>query len=351
MMDNLDFDEDITNYGVHTIYSYPARFVPQIPRYFIEKYNPNAVCDCFGGSGTTAVEGKVAGCHTIHMDIMPVSFMLARVKTREFSTIEFHRGFREMNEWLEHPVLGDLPVKMQREISRNDDREHFFSVPVQQQIQAIRTMIKEINCNDYTKDFMRLCAAQCLRRCSYAKVGEIDWVRAKEPACNENFIAAFRQKCESTRSNFVEFYQKHPGFLNRKYPTIIDTKKEWLHEKFDLLVTSPPYGSLNVVNYPGIHEFTHALFSNKPSPAPGHFVQKTPQLNVYFSKVIPYLNKGGHAIVVVAPSKDDNWANDTIDIMRNLGLKLHDKGQRVIKATKKYVARGIKTEWVLDFVK
>ena len=151
--------------------------------------------------------------------------------------------------------------------------------------------------------------------------------------------------------NFVEFYQQHPAYLNGKKPTIINTKKKRLGEPYDLVVTSPPYGSLKVVNYPGIHEFTHAIFSPGDPPVPSDFIQTTAQLNIYFTKIAPYLREGGHIIVVVAPSKDDNWANNTIDIMDNIGLRLVDKGQRVIKATKKYVARGIKKEWVLDFAR
>ena len=71
------------------------------------------------------------------MDIMPISFMLAKVKTHEFSTREFHRGFVEMHEKLDHLELGDIPINITRELTHKKDKEYFFSVPVQQKIIAV----------------------------------------------------------------------------------------------------------------------------------------------------------------------------------------------------------------------
>lgn len=351
-MTNLDFTDEVTNYGVHKIYSYPARFIPQIPRYFIEKYSPSVVCDCFGGSGTTVVEGKLHGIHSIHMDIMPVSLMLARVKTNEFSGIEFHSAFVDMEKALSRPELGDLPTNIARELSRNDDPEFLFPSPVQRQIQAVRHAIKNLDCNHLVKKFFAICAAQVLRTCSKAKSGTMDWSPRPNATCDTDFIGRFRSKYTAARSDFVGFYQTHPEYKNKKITTVINTRDKWLHETVDLVVTSPPYGALEkVINYPDIHKYTHMLFSWARMPVKGDFVQTHAQLNLYLTRVVEHLREGGHCVVVVAPSSSDNWVVGTRNILKMNGLHKVEEIERVIDPTKKFIAGNIKTEWVLDYEK
>jgi len=349
---NLDFEDEVTNYGVHKIYSYPARFIPQIPRYFIEKYSPSVVCDCFGGSGTTVVEGKLHGIHSIHMDIMPISLMLAKVKTHEFSNIEFHRAFVKMEEALTHPQLGDLPEFIRSELSRNEDDEFLFPVPVQRQIQAVRTAIKSIDCNHVVKYFFSICTAQTLRRCSKAKSGTMDWTPRPGSTCDLDYIGQFRQKYTAERSNFVEFYHQHPEYINNKIPTIINTKRKWLNETIDLIVTSPPYGALEkVINYPDIHKYSHLIFSRGKKPVKSDFIQTHAQLNLYLTRVINHVRPGGHVVVVVAPCSSDNWVVGTRTILKINGLEKSAEIERIIDPRKKFIAGNIKTEWVLDYVK
>ena len=58
------FEQAKTNYGLHSIHPYPARFVPQIPRNLIQLFQPVAdgpVLDPFCGCGTTLVESQAKG--------------------------------------------------------------------------------------------------------------------------------------------------------------------------------------------------------------------------------------------------------------------------------------------------
>ena len=58
------FEQAKTNYGLHSIHPYPARFVPQIPRNLIQLFQPVAdgpVLDPFCGCGTTLVESQANG--------------------------------------------------------------------------------------------------------------------------------------------------------------------------------------------------------------------------------------------------------------------------------------------------
>ncbi len=69
------------NHGIH---KYPAKFVPQIPRWALryEAIDAGAtVLDPFAGSGTTVLEAALHGYRGIGVDINPLSRLITRAKT------------------------------------------------------------------------------------------------------------------------------------------------------------------------------------------------------------------------------------------------------------------------------
>ena len=86
---SLDWDfsgEDTSEHG-HSIYPYPCKFPPQIPRRLIGALSSpgDLILDCFGGSGTTALEAIRLGRSSLSVDANPLSVLLTRVKTTPFS--------------------------------------------------------------------------------------------------------------------------------------------------------------------------------------------------------------------------------------------------------------------------
>ena len=72
-----------TTYATHGLHSYPAKFIPHIPRWFLRKYSQTGatVLDPFCGSGTALVEANMVGMHALGVDINPLSPLLVRAKT------------------------------------------------------------------------------------------------------------------------------------------------------------------------------------------------------------------------------------------------------------------------------
>jgi len=72
-----------TTYASHGMYYYPARFIPQVVRFFIEKYTQKEewLLDPFAGSGTVCVEALITNRNAICLDLNPIIEPLLEAKT------------------------------------------------------------------------------------------------------------------------------------------------------------------------------------------------------------------------------------------------------------------------------
>jgi len=72
-----------TDYATHGLYWYPARFIPHVVRYFIERYTKpgELVFDPFAGSGTVAIEAEITGRNYIVWDLNPITELLVKAET------------------------------------------------------------------------------------------------------------------------------------------------------------------------------------------------------------------------------------------------------------------------------
>ncbi|MDI6881174.1 MAG: DNA methyltransferase, partial [Desulfitobacteriaceae bacterium] len=84
---NWDFTGAQTQYLSHRFHSYPARFIPQIPKTFIKLFTKkvDTVVDPFCGCGTTLVEAFLTQRNSIGNDFNPLACLITKVKTRLIS--------------------------------------------------------------------------------------------------------------------------------------------------------------------------------------------------------------------------------------------------------------------------
>lgn len=106
---NWAFSKDRTGYLSHDIHPYPAKFIPQIPSNVIHALSlpGELVWDCFGGSGTTALEALRLGRRAISTDANPLATEVARAKCLTL-TPEQTLALTEMSRRIR--VLGSRPV-------------------------------------------------------------------------------------------------------------------------------------------------------------------------------------------------------------------------------------------------
>lgn len=72
-----------TTYASHGMYYYPARFIPQVVRWAIDKYTIQGdwVIDPFAGSGTVCIESQITNRNSVNLDLSPLLEPLLEAKT------------------------------------------------------------------------------------------------------------------------------------------------------------------------------------------------------------------------------------------------------------------------------
>ena len=96
-----------TNYATHDLYPYPAKFIPNVVRYFIEAYTKpgETLFDPFAGSGTVAIEAEITGRNYILWDLNPIIEILVKAETRKDEVsekifeIDFNYSKRFIPKW------------------------------------------------------------------------------------------------------------------------------------------------------------------------------------------------------------------------------------------------------------
>ena len=74
-----------TTYLTHNFHTYPAKFIPQIPRSTILQLTKegDTILDPFCGCGTTLVEAKLLNRNAIGVDLNPIAVLVSRAKTNK----------------------------------------------------------------------------------------------------------------------------------------------------------------------------------------------------------------------------------------------------------------------------
>src|SRR3989339_1416472 len=74
-----------TTYLTHNFHTYPAKFIPQIPKSAILQFTKegDTVLDPFCGCGTTLVEAKLLNRNAIGVDLNPIATLVSKAKTNK----------------------------------------------------------------------------------------------------------------------------------------------------------------------------------------------------------------------------------------------------------------------------
>jgi hypothetical protein len=105
----------------HSLYSYPARFSPELAREVINIFSSSGdwVFDPFMGGGTSIVESLVAGRYALGVDINSLAWFVALTKTTPISSTDIV----QLREWSKNISSSDLEIYPSLNIE--EFRRHF----------------------------------------------------------------------------------------------------------------------------------------------------------------------------------------------------------------------------------
>ena len=233
----------------HGFHKYPAKFIPQVPRWAIDKYlagqNEKLILDPFCGSGTTLVEGILAGHNVIGIDIDPLSALISKVKTTPVDILELNK----VCNWFKRGIKQKKKGRFKPEC---ETIEHWFTNDAINKLSLIRTLISKIP-DEFGRskkirdiqDFLIICFSAIIRRVSNAdNESQKTYVSHTKIKIPEETISLFLKQLDLFKERISIFSQKINHKLKNKISCSSSAKgleEKLKGGKIDLAITSPPY--------------------------------------------------------------------------------------------------------------
>ena len=250
------------SYATHGIHRYPAKFIPQIPRFCLDSFSRvgDTVLDPFMGSGTTLLESYILGRNCYGVDIHPLARMIAKVKTTpidpvHLSSLADHLFARikadedDNGEW-----VPEIP-----------NRDHWFRPEVLADLATIKKHVWRMRKGDY-QDFFKICFSSIIRKMSNSDadslIPEVTTFRKKldeQGKTSFDSIGRFENTVRNKLIDAEELWRMsqdvEEDYWSVPFTKIIgkDARDIQLEDsEVDLAITSPPYAS--AVHYVSVHK-------------------------------------------------------------------------------------------------
>jgi len=357
-----NFSDAETSNGLHSIHSYPAKFIPQIPRRLIQNFAPpggTGILDPFCGSGTTLVEAQAAGFTSVGIDLNPIACLISRVKTSPLPEKFLEHSARLVNK------AGSITA---RGIPKIPNLDHWFRPEVQDILSRLTHLIADIP-EASLQDHLKVALSSIIVKVSNQD-SDTRYAAVTKDVTGADVINAFRVACE--RLNKTKIAVATPDIpcrvLNKNTLTI---SSEEINVPIGLVVTSPPYP--NAYEYWLYHKYRMWWLGYDPLEvkrheigARAHFFKKNhhteenfrQQMSQTFKLLGPLVMRSGHVCIVIGRSRihgrEINNGDIILAVARQAGFRLAERIQRTIASNRKSFNlsfANIKQEEILVFQK
>ncbi len=239
----LEITSREVGYFTHSFFKYPCKFIPQVPRWAIEKYTKenDLVLDCFAGSGTTLVEAVLLNRNALGVDFDKLSQLLCLTKTKILSDKEILLIKKNLD------ALFAKSNKSKFKVPDLHNIEHWFSKETINELCILKHNIdKETNKN--IRNFLLVCFASIIKKVSNADEN------SPKPYVSSRFLKkkySVKDLFIKSLNNYLDSFEKYKDYNLGKTKIISEDarriKNKELKNKIDLVVTSPPY--INAFDY------------------------------------------------------------------------------------------------------
>ncbi len=241
-------------YMNHGLHEFPAKYIPQVPKWAIRKYSKEGqtILDPMCGSGTTLVEARLNSRNSYGIDIEPLACLLSKVKTTPLDPSQLRHEH--------HALLNRIRRGEKVETALRDfpNRDYWFRPEVTKDLANIKGMIDEIGDID-VRDFFLVCLSSIIKRVSnadpefvYALAYSKQMRKLDQQGRTINVEREFEKTCEKQLPGMIEFCSKAS---KQNFCAVCqgDARRIELDaDSIDLAVTSPPY--INAVDYVRAHK-------------------------------------------------------------------------------------------------
>lgn len=250
-----EFLKDDTRYGTHDFHRYSSKFIPQIASNLIEIFSkPNeTVLDVFLGSGTTCVEAELLGRKSIGVDLNPVAYLIAKVKTTPIKDQVLDLEVRDQLNNIRNKInalrekespnlllfnVTNEQVKLNQPTFPNIER--WFQPQVLKELSIIKDSINEINTNEVKLFF--ICAfSAILRTVSNAHSGYGNLMINKQKRTVKDTFESFERQVLLMIEGMKSFNKQVKKITSQIYCSDSRHLSFIDSNSIDLIVTHPPY--------------------------------------------------------------------------------------------------------------
>ncbi len=255
VLDNIDWDfsKALTNTSTNAFHPYPAKFIPQIPKYFVEQFSEpgDVIYEPFLGSGTTAVEANIMGRNVIGNDANELAVLISKVKTTPISLQHLNNLESLLNNIYNKIFLLYSGNKI--EIKKPDiiNLDLWFKDYVINELVLIKEEIEKLE-DKTLRDFCLVAFSGIIINVSNQD-SDTRYVRVhKNIKQFETYDRFARQLNKLKKIMIISYKQLENGYSNFK---VADTRMDGIFpdNSANLTITSPPYP--NAYDYHLYHKY------------------------------------------------------------------------------------------------
>jgi len=273
---DLNFSLHDTLHATHGLHAFAAKCAPPLAAWGIKEYSNvgEYVVDPMAGSGTTLVEGRLAGRHVRGVDLDPVASLLCRVKATPLPAHMLQDACTGLltvvqTACAEWDCLQSQGMSVERinstlhvTLPSFHNRDYWFLPEVSAKLAIIKRSIDQAQVTECARDFFYVAFSSLIvARTSVANARDLVHSRHHYMAHPRTPDVAnlFKQRLERMQRQMTAFvdglpadYADHTTDVHRA-----DARKLPIAtESADLVFTSPPY--CNALDYPRAHQLVVA---------------------------------------------------------------------------------------------
>ena len=228
LRDELSFAGEKLIRGRHKIHPYPAMLHPLLVDFILKKYSKkdDIIFDPFCGSGVTLLQSSINNHKSIGFDINPLALLIANAKIAKYDTEKLRQEFADFKKSVLNSQIIDVP--------HINHIEYWYKDDVIQDLGKIKAVFKTKKYEYH--DFFVACFAFICRNQSLTRNGEFKRYRVKEEKIKKSENKVF-EKLFLHIESMIEIIDKTEKPKSKSYPMLSNSEN-----KFDLVITSPPYG-------------------------------------------------------------------------------------------------------------